>query len=543
VLLVGDIDRGGIFAQLLGTLQLFPPQERALVAGLVINKFRGDLTLFTDGIRILEERGGVPVVGVVPFLHDLGLPEEDSVALQGPSAGRPGARVDVAVAVIRLPHIANFDDFDPLSRHPGVQLRYVATVEALGRPDAVIVPGTKSTMADLAWLRERGLATALQRLAADGVAVAGICGGYQMLGRRIHDPEHVESSNSSAEGLGLLPVETIFTATKSTYRVQAEVVGSGWLRQVAGQVLEGYEIHMGTTTGGHAWLRIHQRNGVGADIPDGSMNETGRIWGCYLHGLFANDALRHAWLESVAVGPGKTDSTRFSLSGGLDRLADALALALDMRRIDRIINGGNPAMSVPDQHKERMSRRKEAFEARKAQATLEKGLLIVNTGNGKGKTTAALGMAFRALGHGMKVGIVQMIKGAIPTGEAALIHQLRLPIEIYTLGDGFTWNTQDRAADIASARKAWDQVVRLLQDESFGMVILDELNVVVHYEYLPLAEVLDVLRRKRPMLHVVVTGRHASPELIAMADLVTEMKLVKHPYREQGVKPQKGIEL
>lgn len=193
-------------------------------------------------------------------------------------------------------------------------------------------------------------------------------------------------------------------------------------------------------------------------------------------------------------------------------------------------------------HKQRMARRKEAFEARKSRATLEKGLLLVHTGAGKGKTTSALGLAFRALGQGLKVGIVQFIKGAILTGEAALARQLNLPIEMHTMGDGFTWNTQDRAQDIASARKAWEQAIALLREESFDLVILDELNVVLHYDYLPLAEVLDELRRKRDMLHVVVTGRNAKQELIDLADLVTEMKLIKHPYREQGVKPQKGIE-
>ena len=195
-----------------------------------------------------------------------------------------------------------------------------------------------------------------------------------------------------------------------------------------------------------------------------------------------------------------------------------------------------------DLHKQRMGRRKEAFEERKARATREKGLLLVHTGAGKGKTTAALGLAFRAVGQGLKVGIVQFIKGAIATGEAALVRRLNLPLEMHTMGDGFTWNTQDRDKDIASARKAWEQAVALLRDESFGLVILDELNVVLNYDYLLLAEVLDELRRKREMLHVVVTGRNAKQEMIEMADLVTEMKLVKHPYREQGVKPQKGIE-
>jgi cob(I)alamin adenosyltransferase len=194
-----------------------------------------------------------------------------------------------------------------------------------------------------------------------------------------------------------------------------------------------------------------------------------------------------------------------------------------------------------DLHRQRMIRQKEAFEERKARATQEKGLLIVHTGAGKGKTTAALGLAFRALGQGMKVGIVQFIKGAIPTGEAALAARLAPSLAMFTMGDGFTWNTQDRAKDMASARKAWDKAVSLLRDKSFDLVILDELNVVLKHHYLPLEEVIEELRRKRPMLHVVVTGRNAPAELTDLADLVTEMKLVKHPYRA-GVKAQKGIE-
>ncbi len=193
-------------------------------------------------------------------------------------------------------------------------------------------------------------------------------------------------------------------------------------------------------------------------------------------------------------------------------------------------------------HRQRMARQKEAFEQRKAKATRAKGLLIVHTGAGKGKTTAALGLAFRALGQGLRVGIVQFIKGAIPTGEAALAARLAdLGLEMHTMGDGFTWNTQDRAQDTASARRAWEQAVALLRDPSFDVVVLDELNVVLKHDYLPLDEVLDELRRKREMLHVVVTGRNARDELIDLADLVTEMKLVKHPYRA-GVKAQKGVE-
>jgi cob(I)alamin adenosyltransferase len=200
-----------------------------------------------------------------------------------------------------------------------------------------------------------------------------------------------------------------------------------------------------------------------------------------------------------------------------------------------------PELLSPERYQEKASRRQESYLRKKASATRTKGLIIVNTGPGKGKTTAALGVAFRALGQGMKVGMVQFIKGAIPTGEAALLKQLHLPMVMYTMGDGFTWNTQDREQDMATARRAWEQALTLLHDATFDMVILDELNVVLRYGYLPLTEVLAALRHKRPMLHVVITGRNASPELIALADLVTEMKVVKHPYRA-GVRAQKGVE-
>ena len=196
---------------------------------------------------------------------------------------------------------------------------------------------------------------------------------------------------------------------------------------------------------------------------------------------------------------------------------------------------------VNAQHREKMLRRDEVYERKKAEATIEKGLLIVHTGAGKGKTTAALGLAVRALGQGLKVGIVQFIKGAIPTGEAALIKKLNLPIEMHTLGEGFTWKTQDRERDIATARRGWEKAVELLRDPSFGLVILDELNIVLRYDYLPLDEVLAELASRREMLHIVVTGRNAKPELIERADLVTEMTQVKHPYRD-GVKAQPGIE-
>jgi cob(I)alamin adenosyltransferase len=194
-----------------------------------------------------------------------------------------------------------------------------------------------------------------------------------------------------------------------------------------------------------------------------------------------------------------------------------------------------------EQHKERMARLKEAHDARLAKATQEKGLIVVNTGAGKGKSSAAFGLVARASGHGMRVGIVQFIKGAIATGEAAFFGQLAPQVTMKTLGEGFTWDTQDRQRDIETARRGWQEAVAMLRDPAYDLVVLDELNIVLRYEYIPLEEVLNELRQKRELLHVVITGRNARPELIELADLVTEMKLIKHPYRS-GIMPQKGIE-
>ncbi|MBB5545354.1 cob(I)yrinic acid a,c-diamide adenosyltransferase [Paraburkholderia fungorum] len=195
----------------------------------------------------------------------------------------------------------------------------------------------------------------------------------------------------------------------------------------------------------------------------------------------------------------------------------------------------------PESHQRMTERRREGHEKKQANATIEKGLLIVNTGTGKGKTTAAFGMAVRVLGHGMRLGVVQFIKGALHTSERDFLGAIA-QCDFVTMGDGYTWNTQNRDADIATARKGWDEARRMIESGDYQMVILDELNTVLKYEYLPLDEVLSVLNARAPMLHVVVTGRHAPDALIEAADLVTEMRIVKHPYREQGVKAQRGVE-
>jgi adenosylcobyric acid synthase len=342
VLLVGDIDRGGVFAQLLGTLWLLEPAERALIRGLLVNKFRGDFSLFADGVRILENRSALPVLGVVPFMHDLHIPEEDAAPLDSTGATVCRAAAAVDIAVIQLPRIANFDDFAPLAAEPGVRLRYVSSCAALGRPDAVILPGSKSTIADLIWLRERGLALAIVRLAASGAAVVGICGGYQMLGRCIRDPQGVESSQPEIAALSLLPIETAFEPSKATHQIEARIdAAPGWLANLAGATIRGYEIHLGRTVAQRPWLTLTQRGQQPVTMRDGAVDASGRVWGCYLHGLFANQALRHGWLSSLGwkqTGSHMVDGVN-DLQGALDALASQVETSIDMQRLEAIIWG------------------------------------------------------------------------------------------------------------------------------------------------------------------------------------------------------------
>lgn len=361
VLLIGDIDRGGIFAQLLGTLWLLDPDERALVRGLVVNKFRGDFALFSDGVQILEEKGNVPVLGVVPYLRNLNLPDEDAVSVEDAlhkfeplrrgdtEEGNKELRDSVPpwsgldIVVLALPRISNFDDFDPLKAESGVTLRYVSSTSEFGHPHAVIIPGTKSTIADLDWLRQTGLAEAVTKFAKNGGAVVGICGGYQMLGEAIADSHHVESKVEHTSGLGLLPVRTEFSKEKATYQVRARIgvknlpifrfQSQGTLDSM---ILEGYEIHMGETPSQTAWLEITSRNGQPVKVADGSVLSDGKIWGCYLHGIFVNDEFRHAWLESLGWEH-RASSQSEIFNQSLEMLADTVEGALNMDLLEKII--------------------------------------------------------------------------------------------------------------------------------------------------------------------------------------------------------------
>ncbi len=330
VLLAGDIDRGGVFAQLYGTVALLDADERARIKGLVINKFRGDAEILRPGLAPLEAKTGIPVLGVVPYLT-VEIDDEDSLA---PDLARTAAHKPIDVAVVRLPRISNFTDFAPLEQHPLLGVRYVTSPRALGMPDLVVLPGTKSTIDDLLWLRQSGLEAAVCRLAAAGVPVLGVCGGYQMLGRTLADPEGIEGGAPGQvyRGLGLLPVDTVFAAQKARTRVQGRALAG----LLAGAQLDGYEIHMGRTRAeGAPFCRLADGRAEGC--------AAGAVAGTYLHGLFDTGEAVARLADALCARRGIAGGAAAPLSHAafqdreFDRLAAAVRGALDMDRIYRMM--------------------------------------------------------------------------------------------------------------------------------------------------------------------------------------------------------------
>ena len=325
VLLAGDIDRGGVFAQLYGTVALLEPEERARIKGLVINKFRGDVEILRPGLAMLEERTRLPVLGVVPYLP-VDIEDEDSLSqrLEGGSAVKP-----LDAAVLRLPHISNFTDFIPLEQHPLLQVRYVQSPHQLGTPDLVILPGTNNTMEDLLWLRQSGLEAALHKLRAQDVPVLGVCGGYQMLGEELADPEGTEGGTPrTLRGLGLLPIRTRFNAGKRRTRTGAVVCAAPF----AGAALEGYEIHTGSTE-----IRGEPFCTLADGTPEGCVQ--GNVFGTYLHGLFDTGELTRQLVDFLCLRKGISPEHTALLpmeryrQQQFDLLAAGVRRALDMDAI------------------------------------------------------------------------------------------------------------------------------------------------------------------------------------------------------------------
>ena len=335
VLLVGDIDRGGVFAQLYGTIALLDDEERDMVKAFIINKFRGDVNLLKPGLRMIEELTNKPVAGVLPYLN-VDIDDEDSLSER---LTRTGHDAVIDIAVVRLPHISNFTDFAAFEATPGVGVRYVRSAAELQSPDMIILPGTKSTIADLLWLRQSGLEAAMLRLAAQGTVVFGICGGYQMLGERISDAAGAEGGGETA-GMGLLPVSTEFFAEKCRTRVCAKALQiGGALSPLSGAELEGYEIHMGRTQLlNDAQPLCILENGM----EDGC--QQGNVYGSYLHGFFDSAACREAVLRALCEKKGLPHIAAFDLKAyrqqQYDKLAQAMRTNLDFALIRDIMEKG-----------------------------------------------------------------------------------------------------------------------------------------------------------------------------------------------------------
>ncbi|WP_409970096.1 cobyric acid synthase [Bengtsoniella intestinalis] len=337
VLLAGDIDRGGVFASLYGTVKLLDQDEQDRIQGLIVNKFRGDIEILRPGISMLEEVTGKKVMGVVPML-DVDVDDEDSLS-ERLGGGKKIGLLDIAV--IRLPRLSNFTDFNPLERMDEVTLRYVSRPKDLGNPDLIILPGTKNTMDDLRWLRESGLETMILKHASRGGGVIGICGGYQMLGRVVSDPDGVEGGGTLA-GLGLIPSDTVFLGEKTRTQVTGTFQeATGIFASMAGTPFEGYEIHMGVTTcDAEPLVSFHDQDGN--HRMDGTA--TGNVWGCYVHGIFNKEECAAAVVNALLVSKGlegcaTTMDWETYTNAQYDKLADGMRQALDMDAIYAMLEG------------------------------------------------------------------------------------------------------------------------------------------------------------------------------------------------------------
>ncbi len=336
VLLVGDIDRGGVFASLYGTLALLPPSYRRRIKGFLINRFRGDLSLLEPALRFLEQKTNRPILGVVPYLPGLHLEEEDTTVLE--ESCNPSSSAQIDIKVLCFPHLSNSTDFRPLQAHPEVSLTYVETPWQIGHPDLIILPGSRNTLWDLKWLLAQGFGEALHRYYSQGGRIIGICGGYQMLGVEVEDPGGVEGTPSSHPGLGFLPLKTVFAPTKAL----SQTTAISQLPGLEGLEVRGYEIHHGRTEVlGEArpafW--VTHRLGLSTSEPEGAQEKEGRVFGTYLHGLFDSQPFCYRFLKKIAQEKGcmlSSPPPENEIESQLERLADTLEETVEVDRILRL---------------------------------------------------------------------------------------------------------------------------------------------------------------------------------------------------------------
>ena len=347
VLLVADIDRGGALAAIVGTLELLEEDERDLVKGIIINKFRGDESLFTPAVDFLENKTGKPVLGIMPYLENLGIEDEDSVALDRKRTSPDDS--EIQIAIIETPKISNFTDFDAFSDESDTGLYYVRDVESLGKPDLIILAGSKNTTEDMIYLRESGLESAIKGLHEEGTPIIGICGGYQMLGRKILDPMHTESDFDGTEGFGLLDMTTSFAADKVTSQAKSDCVNLHFLGcDIHAEGIKGYEIHMGRTDFSPNIIhpfRLKELSGNTHAESEGAASQDGLVFGTYLHGLFDHDIFRRSILNAIRRRKGLkslpvTKNTYTEKQLAFDRLADTARCHLNIKKIKDIMRMG-----------------------------------------------------------------------------------------------------------------------------------------------------------------------------------------------------------
>lgn len=528
VFLVADIDRGGVFASIYGTIKLMPPEDQARIKGIIINKFRGDVSILEPGLRMIEELVGIPVVGVIP-MEKIDVDDEDSLSDR---LNQKTIQEGIDVAVIRLPHISNFTDFSVFELVDGVSLRYVTEKRELGEPDLILLPGTKNTMSDMRWLKESGLEGAIIRASAK-TRVIGICGGFQLLGRELKDPHHVEYGGEM-EGLGLLDITTVFEEAKTRTRITGEILEKSNLYQLEDRQLEGYEIHMGVTKNlGKAEPLIELSDGR----IDGYRNETGSIWGSYLHGIFDNEQLLFGLVHQIMREKG-IDPMDNHLSVAeykeiqYNKLADLIRKSLDMDYIYKLLE----KQELCEKTKEKKEENKE-----KGKEQNEKGYVHLYCGDGKGKTTCSMGLLVRVAGSGKRVLLYQFMKDNSSSERKILSH---IPNITVLPGDEkvmFTFQmTKEQKEQKKTENDAMlNKIFGMMKD--YDMVVLDEAIYAIGSGVLSEEIVFDVLDHRPENVEIVLSGRGPSDELIQRADYVSEIKKIKHPF-DQGVKSRMGIE-
>lgn len=527
VILVADIDRGGVFASAYGTVKLLPKEDQDRFCGIVINKFRGDVEILRPGLKMLEDLTDKPVLGVLP-LEKIDVDDEDSLSDR---LNQRTITEGIDVAVIRLPHISNFTDFSVFELIDGVSLRYVADKRELGDPDLILLPGTKNTMADMEWLIESGLEGKLIR-AAKTTRIIGICGGFQLLGKELHDPDGVEHGGDM-RGLGLLDISTVFQGGKTRTRIQGNIREDKNLYQLENRTVEGYEIHMGATTNlGEAVPMIDLKDGR----IDAYMTKDGRIWGSYLHGIFDNEdllfGLVHDVMREKGIHPGENHlSVAEYKEIQYNKLADLIRNHLDMEKIYQILFGTN----------EKEKQETDLGCGGMKDDESGKGLIHIYCGDGKGKTTCSMGLILRAAGSGKKVLLHQFLKNN-KSSERKYIEQL--PEVTVVPGKElakFTFRmTKEELDKVTEENDAmFEKLTEMAKD--YDMLVLDESVYAMANKTLTEEKVIEFLKKKPRHLEVVLTGRNPSEELKKLADYISEIHKVKHPF-DQGISSRLGIE-